>query len=101
MLVKITKWNGQKIDPKTEDPKYFGTIDSDSGAWPGFLSFEDFENWPECYDTYHAPMPNHCAWEEIKFEDLPESIKNLRGNDWSIWDHVSWMEEPPYDAEDD
>ena len=99
-LVKITTWNGEKIADDTVDPKYFGTLDTDSGSWPGFLSFDDFKNWPEDYDTYHAPLPNHCSWEEISVNDLPEEIKNLESDGYSILDHIAWMEEPPYDAED-
>jgi hypothetical protein len=93
MLVKMTKFNGENIDPNTDDPRYFGTLDTDSGAWPGFLSFEDFQNWPEQYDCYHAPLPNHSAWEVISVWDLPESIQNLETEDgYSVLDHIAWME---------
>jgi len=93
-LVKMTKFNGENIDPNTDDPRYFGTLDTDSGAWPGFLSFEDFSEWPDDYDTYHAPLPNHCSWEVISVDDLPDSVRNLETEDgYSILDHIAWMEE--------
>jgi hypothetical protein len=92
-LVKMTKFNGAEVDPNTEDPRYYGTLDTDSGTWPGFLSFENFIEWPDDYDTYHAPLPNRCSWEVISVEELPESIRNLEMDDgYSILDHIAWME---------
>lgn len=89
-LVKITRWAGRDIDPQTTDPQYFGTLDVNT--WATFLSFEDFPEWPEDYDTYHAPVPNQTSWEEIRYEDLPEAMRNWETeNGYSLKDHVDWM----------
>jgi hypothetical protein len=58
-------------------------------------------DWPEDYDTYHAQVPNHTSWEVISVDNLPEEIRELEHDDgFSLRDHIAWMEEPPYDAED-
>jgi hypothetical protein len=92
MLVKIIRWGGQDIEAGT-DPRWYGTLayDPEGRYWPGFLSFEDFENWPEAYDTYHAEVPNNTQWEAISFDDLPESIRTLTQGDYTLKEHIDWM----------
>ena len=91
-LVKITKWAGKEIDPHTEDPQWYGTLDCTANAWPGFLSFDGFEDWREDYDTQHADVPNHTSWEEVSFDELPPAIKELKnGAWWTLKDHIDWM----------
>jgi hypothetical protein len=93
-LVRMTKFDGKDVDLNTDDLRYFGTLDTDSGAWPGFLSFENFLNWSDCYDCYHAPLPNKSSWEVISVDELPDSIRNLEHEDgYSILDHIVWIEE--------
>lgn len=84
-LVKITRWEHKNIEA-AEDARWYGTLD-ESQSWPGFLSFDDFESWPDGYDTYHAPLPNGTSWEEISYEELPESLQSLAG----LKDHIDWM----------
>lgn len=89
-IAKITRWAGNDIDAGI-NPRWYGTVVEEIGCQPGFLSIGGFESWPEDYDTYHAPLPNHSSWEEIEYDDLPATIRQLRSGEYSLKDHIEWM----------